>query len=179
MKWQEFFFAGACKTLASQLTSHLPNLLSYGRKRHRQDHVKPSIEVTIPTHILNPLVESWKRGHWEEVVHGVTPHLSNYPNSSMLALLRASAQQQLGRTQEAKFDYQLAIKTGCNPETAKRIMLAGALTAVAEAAGTLGDQERAAIHGREASRILGISDNQQLQSLGPSMHQDSRPVDRM
>lgn len=178
MKVQAATLRDIFKKYASRAVFNVSNLLSYAGRLQGQSLEKSPAEATVPNHILNSIVEYWRSGQWETVVHRVTPYLSQYPDSSTLALLRASAHQQLGHTQEAKLDYQLAVATGCSPETAKRVMLAGALATVAAATDILGDQERTSMHSREAARILGIADNQQLQNLGQSMHQDASLINR-
>jgi hypothetical protein len=96
--------------------------------------------------ILNVARIQWLTGRWNELADIDLRQIESHPDRAQLALLAASGNHQIGKTDQGRFYLGMARKWGCDPNLALRVLAAGVHRNLAEAARLRGDQALATKH---------------------------------
>jgi FkbM family methyltransferase len=100
--------------------------------------------------LLGRAKASWCMGDWETLADIEPRDHSRHPDRDRIALLVGSAQQQLGRHDEARECIRLALGWGCNPRVVAQILISGVHNTLARAAALAEDEARVRAHFRAA-----------------------------
>jgi hypothetical protein len=95
---------------------------------------------------IGRLRTAWCMGDWETLANVSISDLPHHPERDRIALLVASAQQQLGRYDEARHNVRLALSWGCAPRFVAQILIACVHNTLGRAAALLRDTERSQQH---------------------------------
>lgn len=104
----------------------------------------------------------WFFGEWEELIQVDREVLHGHPRRDRLALLVASAHQQLGDTQEARRYSRLALEWGCPPRILAQVLISGVHNTLGCAAALKGDDARRSRHFEAAIGAVGMQDPELL-----------------
>lgn len=96
---------------------------------------------------------SWFFGEWEELASIDPKLLAAHPERGRMALLVATAQQQLGQADAAARSARLAIAWGCNTKLVAQVLIAGVHNTLGRAAALAGRAPQAAVHFRSAVAV--------------------------
>jgi FkbM family methyltransferase len=99
---------------------------------------------------ISRLRTAWCMGDWEPLANVSIRDLAHHPDRHRIALLVASAQQQLGRHEEARHNVRRALGWGCAPRLVAQILIAGVHNTLGCAAALTRDTERSQQHFRAA-----------------------------
>lgn len=89
---------------------------------------------------------AWYMGDWETLANVDVQCFTGHPECHVVVLLTASAQQQLGRHEEAREHVRLALSWDCPPRLVAQILVAGVHNTLGRAAALARDTERAKAH---------------------------------
>jgi FkbM family methyltransferase len=95
---------------------------------------------------LGRLRTAWCMGDWETLANLSIRGLTHHPERHRIALLVASAQQQLGQHEQARHNVRLALSWGCAPRLVAQILIAGVHNTLGRAAALTRDTERSQQH---------------------------------
>jgi FkbM family methyltransferase len=102
---------------------------------------EPATEVR-----LARLKTAWCMGDWEMIANVNAGGLTHHPERHTVALLVASAQQQLGRHDDARRYVRLALDWGCPPRLVAQILVAGVHNTLGRAAALNQDDTKSQTH---------------------------------
>lgn len=102
----------------------------------------------------------WQFGDWESLVQMDEKVLESHPERAKLALLSASAHQQLNDHVSARHFTNLAKRWGCDKKTITRLLVAGVHNTLGRAAALAHDETLALVHFRFA--IEGVAGDARL-----------------
>ncbi len=92
------------------------------------------------------LKTAWYMGDWEMLANLDDRGLTHHPERHTVALLAASAQQQLGRHDDARRHVRLALDWGCPPRLVAQILVAGVHNTLGRAAALIQDDTKSQTH---------------------------------
>jgi FkbM family methyltransferase len=95
---------------------------------------------------IGRLRTAWCMGDWEALANLRVSTLTHHPERHRIALLVASAQQQLGQHEEARHNVRLALSWGCPPRLVAQILIAGVHNTLGRAAALTRDTETSQKH---------------------------------
>jgi FkbM family methyltransferase len=121
--------------------------------------VDPGVEMKI-----SRLRTAWRTGDWETLANLSVRSLAHDPERHLIALLAASAQQQLGRHDEARNNVRLALGWGCPPRLVAQILIAGVHNTLGRAAALSRDTARSQQHFHAA--VLPSANESDMPLLG-------------
>lgn len=140
------------------------------KTRRRKASVKANVAVTAVAQSADPSAlaqarAQWLFGDWDALASADLPSLAGHPDRDRLALLMATAWQQLGRHEEASRATRQAIAWGCNTRFVAQILVAGVHNTLGRAAALAGRQTKAIEHFR-ASVAMGASTGGGVELMG-------------
>jgi FkbM family methyltransferase len=95
---------------------------------------------------IGHLRTAWCMGDWEMLANVSIRGFTHHPERDRIALLVASAQQQLGQHDEARHNVRLALSWGCAPRFVAQILIAGVHNTLGRAAALTRDSDRSKQH---------------------------------
>jgi len=136
-----------------------------------------------PTHddsLIERARSQWQAGQWESITRLDAKTIERHPDRAKLALIVASAWQQLNDHQAARRFVKLALEWGCDRKLVARVLIAGVHNTLALAEALRDDAQSALTHFRAAvaggggnvSFASGIRAASELKRLGFSMSLD-------
>lgn len=108
------------------------------------------VPAPAPDHLLQVARVEWHLGDWEALAAIPAAALQVHPDRAELALLVASALQQLDRREDARRCLDIARAAGCERRLAARILVADVHNSLGRACALGGDQAGAERHFRQA-----------------------------
>lgn len=100
----------------------------------------------------------WLFGDWQNLARVDMDTVSTDPDRSRLALLVASAHQQLGQHDEARRCTRLALDWGCSVDAVARVLIAAVHNSLGRAAALKQDERRLGKHFTAAIAAIGTND---------------------
>ena len=132
----------------------------------------PALESTTDIQI-GQLKTAWYVGDWETLADLDVRGLTQHPERHLVALLAATAQQQLGRHEDARHNVRLALDWGCPPRLVAQILVAGVHNTLGRAAALSRDTggskrhfEAAVLPGANESERPLLSQVRSLREMG-------------
>ncbi|MGY8651013.1 MAG: hypothetical protein ACKVKM_09450, partial [Verrucomicrobiia bacterium] len=117
----------------------------------------------------------WFFGEWDKLANLDIEPLRINPDRDKLALLIASAHQQLGKHDETRKYIRMALNWGCPQNLVAKILVAGIHNTLGRASAIKQDNNRTIKHFRKSVRVAGEdSDNIELVSHARSVREMSR-----
>lgn len=107
---------------------------------------------------------SWLFGEWNDLIEMDQGVLMNHPVRDKLALLKASAHQQLGCHNEARKFTRMALDWGCSPRVVAQIMIAGVHNTLGRIAALKQDEDRIDSHFAKAVDVIAEGGRTELVS---------------
>lgn len=114
----------------------------------------------------------WQFGDWENLVRMDDRVLESHPDRATLALLVASAHQQLNNHAEARRLLSVAKAWGCDSKLIARLLVSGVYNTLGRAAALVHDEPRALGHFRQA--VEGVSGDWRLACQARSVREVAR-----
>ncbi len=140
-----------------------------------QQTVVESIEIQpvleLPDHEISPVLEGydetilarakthWFFGEWHQLAILDLDSLHTHPDRDRLALLIASAHQQLGEHEKARKFTRLAIDLGCPHQIVAQVLIAGVHNTLGRAAALKQDEARIARHFKASVAAISTKDS--------------------
>ena len=123
---------------------------------------------------IGHLRTAWCMGDWEMLANVSIGGFTHHPERDRIALLVASAQQQLGQHDEARHNVRLALSWGCAPRFVAQILIAGVHNTLGRAAALTQDSDRSKQHFRAAVLPSATEADMPLLSQVRSLREMSR-----
>ncbi len=154
-------------TLQEQTADSMPTL-----------HIQPG-ELTSDLGVYEPASLSqaktyWFLGEWDKLVILDQKSIQHYPDRDRLALLVASAHQQLGANDQTRKYIRLAVEWGCPQSLVARILIAGIHNTLGKIYALKKDEKSTATHFRESVRIAADDGEVELLSHTRTLREMTR-----
>ena len=123
-----------------------------------------SVKDDYDAEIFSRVKTQWFFGEWEKLAEFDLKSMKLHPERARIALLVASAHDQLGHSDETKKFARLALHWGCPPLLVSKILIAGVHNTLGKAYSIKRDDKQALKHFKHALRIA-TSNNTDLESI--------------
>ena len=137
------------KTARVRGASPMPNIKAPLRADPQMQILRESEAMALQSDAdvqIGHLRTAWCMGDWETLAKVSIRGLTHHPERHRIALLVASAQQQLGQHDEARHNVRLALSWGCAPRFVAQILIAGVHNTLGRAAALTRDTDRSKQH---------------------------------
>ena len=125
--------------------------------------------VAYDPELLDRARMQWQFGEWESLVQIDQNTLESHPERAKLALLVASAHQQVNDHVAARRFVKISSDWGCDKKLIAQLLIAGVHNTLGKAATLLNDDPKALQHFRDS--VVGVSGDRRLAGQARAMHE--------